>query len=82
MKLRAGAGVCTIAALLTLPVAGTALYIMDQYVNPQESWRHSPGFLPSHPCSAIIISGTGLWICFALAIHPLMGAFFFFCAQC
>ena len=28
-------GVCTIAALLTLPVAGTALYIMDQYVNPR-----------------------------------------------
>jgi hypothetical protein len=29
------AAVTLIAALLTLPVAGTALYIMDQYVNPR-----------------------------------------------
>jgi hypothetical protein len=29
------AGVATVAALLTLPVAGTALYIMDQYINPR-----------------------------------------------
>jgi len=27
--------VCLIAALLTIPVAGTALYIMDQYLNPR-----------------------------------------------
>ena len=26
---------CLIAALLTIPVAGTALYIMDQYLNPR-----------------------------------------------
>jgi hypothetical protein len=26
---------CLIAALLTTPVAGTALYIMDQYLNPR-----------------------------------------------
>jgi hypothetical protein len=29
------AGVGLLAALLTLPVAGTALYLMDQYVNPR-----------------------------------------------
>ena len=29
------ASVALIAALLTLPVAGTALYIMDQYLNPR-----------------------------------------------
>ncbi len=29
------AGVSLIAALLTLPVAGTALYLMDQYLNPR-----------------------------------------------
>jgi len=29
------AAVCLLAALLTLPVAGTALYILDQYVNPR-----------------------------------------------
>ncbi len=27
--------VCLVAALLTIPVAGTALYIMDQYLNPR-----------------------------------------------
>ena len=29
------AGVSLVAALLTLPVAGTALYILDQYTNPR-----------------------------------------------
>src|SRR5579864_9014520 len=29
------AGVALIAALLTLPVAGTDLYILDQYLNPR-----------------------------------------------
>jgi len=28
-------GVCLVAALLTIPVAGTALYILDQYLNPR-----------------------------------------------
>src|SRR5215470_6545578 len=29
------AGVAFVAALLTLPVAGTALYVIDQYINPR-----------------------------------------------
>src|SRR5205807_2598414 len=29
------AAVCMVGALLTIPVAGTALYIMDQYLNPR-----------------------------------------------
>jgi len=29
------AGVALVAALLTLPVAGTSLYILDQYLNPR-----------------------------------------------
>jgi len=29
------AGVCLIAALLTVPVAGTALYLVDQYLHPR-----------------------------------------------
>src|SRR5579862_766537 len=29
------AGVTLVAALLTLPVAGTALYLMDEYINPR-----------------------------------------------
>ena len=29
-------GVALVAALLTIPVAGTALYVMDQYLNPRK----------------------------------------------
>jgi hypothetical protein len=74
------AGVSTIAALLTLPVAGTALYVMDQYVNP----RNLAAFAAIFAVKSVLRNQyfpTGLWICFALAIHPLMGSFvLFLCA--
>ena len=71
------AGVCTIAALLTLPVAGTALYILDQYVNPRNLAAVAGIFaittvLCKHHVEA------GFWIFFAFVIHPLMGAFVLF----
>lgn len=68
------AGVCTIAALLTLPVAGTALYIMDQYVNP----RNLAAFAGIFAITTVLCKHyveAGFWICFAFVIHPLMGAF-------
>jgi hypothetical protein len=68
------AGVCTIAALLTLPVAGTALYLMDQYVNP----RNFAAFAGIFTVTTVLCKHyveTGFWICFAFVIHPLMGAF-------
>ena len=68
------AGVAMIAALLTLPVAGTALYILDQYVNP----RNLAAFL-----AVFTVAGTlrkKYWqagFCFLLtaAFHPLMAVF-------
>ncbi len=35
-ELAAWGGVALVAALLTIPVAGTALYIMDQYLSPRD----------------------------------------------
>jgi hypothetical protein len=70
------AGVALIAVLLTLPVAGTALYIMDQYVNPRNLVA----------CAAIfaivkVIEKkyflAALFLVVAAAIHPLMSVFAF-----
>jgi hypothetical protein len=67
-------GVALVAALLTIPVAGTALYIMDQYLNP----RNLAAF-----AAVFAICGTlekkywvaVLWLIFAAAVHPLMASF-------
>lgn len=68
------AGVTLIAALLTLPVAGTALYILDQYVNPRN--------LAAFPAIFAIIKVldrkyllAGLFLVLAAAIHPFMSMF-------
>jgi hypothetical protein len=68
------AGVATVAALLTLPVAGTALYIMDVYVNP----RNLTAFAAISAIARVIdkkFFQAGLFLVFAAAIHPLMSAF-------
>ena len=70
------AGVGLIAALFTIPVAGTALYIMDQYLNP----RNLAAF-----CMVFAVAGClkkkyvrcALWIVVAAIVHPLMWAFGF-----
>lgn len=68
------AGVATVAAVLTLPVAGTALYIMDQYINPRNLAAFAAIF-----AIARFIDGkyfqAGLFLVFAAAIHPLMSVF-------
>ena len=68
------AGVALVAALLTLPVAGTALYIMDAYVNPRNLTAFAAIF-----AIAKVIDGKYLqaaaFLLFAAAIHPLMSAF-------
>jgi len=73
-------GVAMVAALLTLPVAGTALYIMDQYINPRNLVAFAAVF-----AIARVIDGkyfqAGLFLLFAAAIHPLMSVFAFsYCA--
>ncbi len=73
-------GVCLIAALFTLPVAGTALYIMDQYLNP----RNLAAFAGVFAVVCLLEKKylrTGLWLVAAGLIHPLMAFFAFsFCA--
>jgi hypothetical protein len=67
-------GVGLIAAMLTLPVAGTALYLMDQYLTPRAL------------AAAAVVGGIAsmlegkkrlavAWVLFGLAMHPLMGVF-------
>jgi hypothetical protein len=68
------AGVAMVAAMLTLPVAGTALFLMDQYLHPR------------NPATALILFGVSRilarkrWQAVPLAglavlLHPLMGVF-------
>ncbi len=67
-------GVSLIAALLTLPVAGTALYILDQYTNP----RNLAAFAAVFAVTATLQRKwlvMGLWIIFAASVHPLMAVF-------
>ncbi len=68
------AGVALMAALLTLPVAGTALYILDQYLNPRN--------LAAFPAIYAIVKvldkkylPAGLFLVFTAVIHPLMSVF-------
>jgi len=65
---------CMIAALLTTPVAGTALYITDQYLNP----RNLAGFAAVFALTAILQKKylhALAWIVFAACVHPLMWVF-------
>jgi hypothetical protein len=66
--------VALVASLLTIPVAGTALYIMDQYLTPRAF---------STPAIIFFVLNTvernfwraGLWAVFIALIHPLMALF-------
>ena len=68
------AGVALEAALLTLPVAGTALYIMDQYVNPRNLNVCATIFAVSRVLDKKYTQAAAFLIVAAL-IHPLMPAF-------
>lgn len=67
-------GVALLAALLTLPVAGTALYIMDQYVNPRNLAAFAGLFAVTRTIEKKFWRAA-LWAVIAIAIHPLMGWF-------
>jgi hypothetical protein len=73
IRARFGA-VLLVAVLLTLPVAGTALYLMDQYVNP----RNLAGFAAVFAVTRTLERKrwrSASWLAFAAAMHPLMAAF-------
>jgi len=72
--------VCLMTSLLTLPVAGTALYVMDQYLNP----RNLAAFASLFAVAKTIEHRYGralIWLVFGAMCHPLMAAFAFsYCA--
>ena len=73
-------GVCLIAALLTIPVAGTALYIMDHYLNPRNLSAFAGIFMVTRNLEKKYLRAF-LWLVFAACMHPLMWVFpFSFCA--
>jgi hypothetical protein len=72
-------GVCLVAALLTIPVAGTALYIMDQYLNPRNLAAFAGIFMLVRTLERKYVRAS-LWLAFAVCMHPLMWVFpFSFC---
>jgi hypothetical protein len=74
------AAVGLVAALLTIPVAGTALYIMDQYLNPRNLAAFAAVFAVARTLERKYV-WAALWLAFAGSVHPLMAAFAFsYCA--
>ncbi len=72
-------GVCLVAALLSIPVAGTALYIMDQYLNPRNLAAFAGIFMVTRTLEKKYVQAL-LWLVFAVCMHPMMWAFpFSFC---
>jgi hypothetical protein len=72
-------GVCLVAALLTIPVSGTALYIMDQYLNPRNLAAFAGIFMLARTLEKKYLRAF-LWLLFAACMHPLMWVFpFSFC---
>jgi hypothetical protein len=67
-------GVCLVAALLTIPVAGTALYIVDQYLNPRNLAAFAAIFAVARTLEKKYVWAV-LWLAFAGSVHPLMAAF-------
>jgi hypothetical protein len=67
-------GVALVAALLTLPVAGTALYIMDQYVTSR-SFSTAASMLALASILEKRRVSAALWIAFTAVVHPLMSLF-------
>jgi hypothetical protein len=67
-------GVILLACLLTLPVAGTALYIVDEYLTPRALatlavlWALA-SWLEKKPARSV------LWLAVSFVFHPLMAAF-------
>ena len=68
------AGVLLIAALLTMPVAGTALYLVDQHLHPRALATAFVLFAIASVLDRRFIRAI-VWIFVAFAFHPIMAAF-------
>ena len=66
--------VCMIAALLTIPVSQTALYIMDEYLNPRNLAAFAAVFALGKILERKYLWALA-WIAFAGIVHPLMWVF-------
>ena len=68
------AGVALIVALTTMPVAGTALYVMDPFLNPRNIIAFALIFAVLKMIERRYVQA-GLFLLFSLLIHPLMTGF-------
>lgn len=68
------AGVALVAVLFTMPVAGTALYLMDPFLNPRNIIAFAQVFAVLRVVERRYVQA-GLFLLFSVSIHPLMGAF-------
>lgn len=67
-------GVLLVMSVLTLPVAGTALYIMDEYVTPRSLSTPAVLFIIINVIERRFVRAF-LWAAFTAVIHPLMAVF-------
>jgi hypothetical protein len=71
--------VLLVVSLLTMPVAGTSLYIIDPYLNPRNLAAFASIFAVSATLTQRYLRAV-VWLVFAVAVHPLMALFpFCFC---
>jgi hypothetical protein len=67
-------GAVLVASLLTIPVAGTALYIMDQYVNPRSFSTAADLWIVLAVVRRKYLQAA-IWMVLLALIHPLMAFF-------
>ena len=67
-------GIALLASLLTIPVAGTALYIMDEYLTTRSFSTPAVLFIIINVVERKFIRA-GVWTLFTALIHPLMIVF-------
>jgi len=66
--------VALMTALLTLPIAGTWLYILDQFLNPRNLAAFAALFAVAEVLRREYLRAV-LWLAFAAAMHPFMASF-------
>ena len=70
----AGPGVALVTALFTMPVAGTALYLMDPFLNPRNIVAFAQVFAVLKVMERKYVQAA-LFLAFAISVHPLMSAY-------
>jgi hypothetical protein len=68
------AAVALMTTMLTLPIAGTWLYILDQFLNPRNLAAFAALFAIAEVLHRKFLRAA-LWLAFAAAMHPFMAGF-------